>query len=463
MKSVISIFLLPGLFLLILAGLFLAGHWSLGDAERDWAGVSLQQKNSVEAEILSAFAQYQDEARRASQGAASAILNMTRDSGGGVPQQAFMEALAAEPLPSLTLEYYDSRGILTAWAGPAGPELGPGILDRMHRSYLDEGPIYSYLVITVPLFRGDAAIGHVVAKRLFTVSHPVNNRFVSSRALALSYQSLAEERTGLRLEFRIPDRRREHRPSLTDGDRASPEVGGEPDPGGAAFIVPLKGVSGAEIGYVVAPSPEKASFLEMTDATYRGWQNMAGIGFIASLVGCAAWRFRRSLSIPAYQLSTLASLWVLRYAMLAVDVPGSRDAGGLFDPSLFASSFGYGAAKSLGDMVISATLLAVTLASVLRMVLARGAAPLSPEREKARPGVAAAVAGVAGMVILLGLLGPLSRGFYAVIQSVVFDSRVDLNDPKVIYPGPPAGALLLGAILLVFSSLLGGIIFIMAA
>jgi two-component system nitrogen regulation sensor histidine kinase NtrY len=459
-KRVVPFLLFPGLFLLALAALFVAEDRALDSAESGWPDRSTEAKASTGEAILATFASYQEDAHREAQHAATAILNLHPDSAGGHNRGALFSALSAGRTMSITLEYYDSTRTLTAWEGPAGPEIDPGELDGRHRSYIDEGPIYSYLVIVVPVIRSDRVSGHVVAKRLFTVNHPVNNRFVSSAALAASFQSQVERAAGPGLAYLIPGHRTERTPSLTDAGGTGAV---EPPKGGETFIVPLKGISGNDVGYVVAPSPEKNAWLDQTGSAFRLWKSLALIGFLVSSIVSAAWRFRRSSSGKAYQLAVLAALWVLRYAMLAVDVPGSLNPWGLFDPSLFASSFGYGAAKSLGDMVVSAFLLAVTLAVALRMVLAPDASTLPPHSRIGPAKGWRAIAALLGMLVLLGLLGPLSRGFYAVIQSVVFDSRVDLNDPKVTYPGLYAGALLLGAILLVFSSLLGGILFMAGA
>ncbi len=456
MKSVLAFILPPGIFLLLLAGLFIAGDRSLGEADSDWPRISREQRQTLDAQLRQLFAAYQDEAHAASQKAAAAILMTGRDATGAASQGELFAALGEGGLQGLTLEYYDTAGVLNAWTGPGGPDLAPGALNGMHRSYLDEGPINSYLVIIVPVYRNERVTGHVVAKRLFTVNHPVDNRFISSHAAATSFQSIVGDEAGLELQFRVLTPRNDNRASLTGG--------AEGNTGDAeTFIVPLKSVDGRDIVYVLAPAPGRGSYIELIRGEFSRWEGLALSGFLISLIVVAAWRFRKSAGGLIYQSVLLGSLWVLRYLLVALDLPGNSEVGDLFDPGLFASSFGYGAAKSAGDMFFSGALLAITLAVLVRKVVAAEVPPVVSTGGDVRIGAARAVAGVAGFALLIGLLGPLSRGFFAVIQSVVFDSRIDLNDPRMVYPGLTTGSLLFGALLLVFALFLGGMLFILGA
>ncbi len=451
MKSLLPVILPPFLFLALLAGIVIDERLTLRETELHWAAVSRDLKAASDAGIRAVFAEFQGEAHRAAQRAAGSILELIQPSGAGPDRAALFDLLALERRPPLTLEYYDTTGALVAWSGPAGEEDGPVVADAGHRSYLEKGPVVSTLVVNVPLIRGGTVVGRVVAKRLFSDTHPASERRTGGRASIPSFERVAGDRTGLIVDVIVPGPRSDRRPSFNGAVTAE---------AASDLFVPLRGIDGSDLAYAVVRAPDQTSIAEQTGDRYRGWRGLASLGLVASIIGTAAWRFRTWRHHPAYPAALVGTLWILRYLVLAVDLPGRADPGELFDPSLFASSFGYGAARSLGDMVLSACLLALTLVVAFRFVVR----PKDAAGRRPVPGTAAgAVAGIAALIILTGLPGPLTRGFHAVIQSVVFDSRIDLNDPKMIYPGLTTGALLLGSLLLVFASLLGGMVFLLGA
>jgi signal transduction histidine kinase len=192
-------------------------------------------------------------------------------------------------------------------------------------------------------------------------------------------------------------------------------------------------------------------------ASYARWRNAALIGLLLSLVGAGWWKSRAASGRIWYQLALHGALWTVRFAMIALDIPASFDAWGLFDPSLFASSFAYGAAKSPADLVISAVLLAFTVSTLSKLSFTSAVARVTESRAGAKRSPFVIAVSFLTASALVALIGPLTRGFHAVARSVVFDSRVELNDPGAIYPGVAAAMLLLAALLLVYSLIQGAI------
>ncbi|HLB00358.1 MAG TPA: hypothetical protein VJO14_03140, partial [Bacteroidota bacterium] len=467
---------LLGSALIVLLGLLVTERWTLRADAASWAEIAAEKSRLLETDIVDSFSAFQDEALRSVRTAGASILAAGIDTNSAAGRERLFDLLAKSGIGGLTLEYYDWSGRLLAWSGPRGPDIVPQPLhdgipqgfprrrDNLQTSTLIDGPIYSYLVVTSPVFMWDSVIGRIVGKRLFTVNHPVNNRFLSNRAPAGSFQAIIEARTGVRVAFRI---RRGQGPGTAAGGADAPvalrEAGAESIPAESRLLVPLRNILGEEVGYVVAPRPDRAVHETHILGQFRKWENLAGLIALVLLL-LVERRISRSSTHPGATLFAVASVWIVRYALILTDIPGVFFGGELFDPTLFASSFGYGAARSLGDLLLSAIALTVTL--VVFHTLTMDTAPegaMARHRDRGAPRGIAKFIPLTGLAVLIGLLGPLSRGLYAIIQSAVFDSRIDLNDPRLVFPDPPMAVLLLGVFLLVFSSILGGMIFLTGA
>ncbi len=457
--------------LLVLAGLVVSERWLTGTGAGSWGETAAGWSRDIEREITGTFDAFQGEALRSVRSAASSILAAGVDT--NRDRARLFDLLGSLSNGALTVEYYDDSGQIIAWNGPRGTDIDPVALRGGGRedytaggvppqiSRLIGGPIYSYLVVVAPIFRHDSLAGHVVAKSLFSANHPVNNRFINVRALAGSYQSIVEERTGARVSFRI----RKVPAAKGPADRApsTPELNGsDPEnlPTGSPLLVTLRGISGEDIGYVLVPRPDRAIYEAGIRAEYGRWENLSGLAALVLILFMIGRTFPRRNGNRTFIIYLIGCIWAVRYAMVYTDIPAVFFGGDLFDPTLFASSFGYGAARSLGDLFLSALALASSMILLDGLVVNRAGTAGGGGADPRTRGGAATALSVLGLLVLIGLLGPLSRAFHAVIQSAVFDSRIDLNDPKLVFPGVPMAALLLGIALLIYSSILAGVTFL---
>lgn len=453
MKRVVPFLILPGLFLIGFAGSWFAGRAASDRITSEWAERSAALRRDAAVELSSAFAAFQEGLRLQAQEAAVGILTLRRG-GAGEPERAPLFALLAKTAGAgVTLEYYDRQGELLAWTGPAGSERDTALDARTPLSYIAEGPIHSRLVVVVPVISSGEAVGRIVGKRTFADRYPASLGAPGGGSAEAGFRPPAFDSPGPGIEYRIPDRSAGGGPSLSEGGNDA-GVG----PGGS--IVPLKGLSGADIAYAIVPDPSRAEVLASESANWSRWGSLAAAGFLVSMIG-SAWRaFRTELTGPWHRLGLIATLWIARYALLALDVPGELNPLGLFDPSLFASQFAGGAAGSPGDLVITAALLAFTVGVLLKGSLRAYDAGETAGGPRAPAGPLGKAVAAVWIVAVIGLIGPLTRGFHAVVRSIVFDSKVDLNDPKLVYPDLPAAALLVAALLLVVSMLFAGMAFL---
>src|SRR2546425_1181810 len=103
------------------------------------------------------------------------------------PSSTLFGSLIAHSNPDISVEVYDRTKRLLGWAGDRGPELDRSLLTTKAVSYVLEGPIYSYLIVSVPIVEQRDTIGFVAGKRLLDVNYPINNRFVNNSAFTSTF------------------------------------------------------------------------------------------------------------------------------------------------------------------------------------------------------------------------------------------------------------------------------------
>lgn len=306
------------------------------------------------------------------------------------------------------LEVHDRRGTLVAWEGRAGAgsvrELRLA-LDGQLASRVEPGTVFSFLAIVTPVRAEGRIIGAVLVRRTISQHYPLSDRFSEVEDLARSVST----ELGVEVEYLF-----------------GPDAAARRD--GRYVSAVLQGIDSTRVGVVNVMRPALSAALEATTTRFRLLTDalLSGLLLLAVVLLLA-----RSDSIPSAPLraaAVTAALWGARYALLWLGIPADFIAGGIFDPSAYASKFGGGLARSAGEMSITAFTLLVNTGFILRIVLHRvrhGSPWWRPGWLPVRLTLAAA------SVTLIYLL---LRGYGASVRSAVFDSRLHFTDPGVILP-----------------------------
>ena len=118
---------------------------------------------------------------------------------------------------------------------------------------------------------------------------------------------------------------------------------------------------------------------------------------------------------------------ILRFVFLVFDFPSRLFENELFSPSYFASTFGLGIMKSLGDLFITAVLILVFALFSSRWIY-----------EKIKSGdknnINAFFTGIV-VALLIVLFFYLSNIYAILIQTIIFDSNIKFLDKSTIIPG----------------------------
>jgi signal transduction histidine kinase len=423
-------FVIVILFLLIvLITAFTADHFYRNYLHDHWQTVSLNEEQEITAKLHSKLEFFQRETLESIEGVSKlSALQSTLAKRDTLSLIICFELLKRYAKPDLSMELYDIHKRLISWSGNRGPLVDTSQIKINENVFALQGPIYTYFMFSSPIIFGKNICGYIVGKRLFDVNYPINNRFINNNAFAGTFPR--------RLDFS---------PKFDFSSDA------ESSRDGRILSMELLGFNGTKLGYAYLQRPMLSAYVE-------GAHNflLSGINIILiilllivlirmySLTGAKANRIVHIL------LSTI-SIWLFRYALVWADLPSSIFSESIFDPAYFASPFGFGIAKSVGDVLISSLLL---LANVGIVVF-----PLFKELQRGEwttqfTSFWKKVVAIGFVPVLALMFFLLMRGYSATIHSAVFDSSLGYNDPSSMIPSLELAVMFLSLLLIGISLVL---------
>lgn len=325
------------------------------------------------------------------------------------------------------IEVYDRDGGLAAWSGRSGIAQRREIriaLDGQMTSYVTRTPIDAQLFVVTPV-RSDYGIrGAVLVRRQLEMDAPLARRFTSGPGLT----ERLEQKLGVPVTFDF-----------------SP--GAELSMDGRYASAVLYGIDSARVGVVSVMRPARSEYLDQIAVRFQKVDSVLVLSLL-SILAVGAWkRLNRFSALWVRLLGVTLLFWVMRYALLYLDIPSGFIAGSLFDPGRFASKFGGGLAKSVGEFLITVLFAAVSTAVIIRMI-----AGSSPEVVQHRVGRAVLRTIGAGVPLVILLYWSL-RGYAAAVQSAVLDSSIEYLNLRSIFPPQGQAVMLFNLLLLGFAFL----------
>ncbi len=309
---------------------------------------------------------------------------------------------------SVGVEVYDSRAHLLAWEGQSGRRFREEVtlaLEGKEVSTVDRSPVFSQLIVAVPINSFAKTVGAIVVRRAIEVNYTIENRFIKS-------EGLGEHLTGT---LSVPV-------SFDFSESASPS---ERDMVSSAI---LYGLDSSKVGVINIERPVLSGYLDAISSIYH---RLRSILLALCLIFLSLAAVRRSLLGSSLLLKSFLItfvLWVTRYGFLWIDFPSSLLQSGVFDPVYFASQFGAGMVKSIGEMTITSLVLGTNIGLITSLILQASRKSNPWWHPVNLPGKI--VAGFTATFFLFVLL----RGYAAVIRSAVFDSTLNFTDARVIVP-----------------------------
>lgn len=308
----------------------------------------------------------------------------------------------------ISAEVYDTTGALVAWQGRSAAVEEREIRNALRgvlTSYISRGEIFSYLFVITPIRHEGRIVGAALVRQAIEVNYPLSNKFITRAGLA---EQLSRD-LGVSVELAYGENAEGRR----DGRYVSTE---------------LHGIDNRKLATASILRLSRSAYLERVS----GWfHNARAALFIALLVVVVMLGLRLAETLRSVLwkcLALTALIWLARYALLWLDIPASFIHIDVFDPKHFASKFGGGIAKSIGEMTLSTLALLANTALVAR-ILRKRQQP-SPSALRRLPLPFRILVGAAITTVIFLML----RAYAATIRSAVFDSRLQFNDPKVVIP-----------------------------
>ncbi len=384
-----------------------------------WQSISAAEEQRSQNDVQSRFTTFQQETIRlveqieGLQGIHEVLANS--DNSSIVQLFGILKQMSRE---DLSLEVFDHDKHLLSWAGSRGPFVDSMAFTSVHNSFVSQGPIYSYLIVVVPDSVDGRILGYVVGKRLFKVNYPLNNRFVNSAAFATTFSKSFE--------------------TLPDFDFSAEA---KPQQDARTLSIVLRDIHDTPVGFAYLSRPV---LTDRIDEIHRQIRNVASL-IIIVLVALLVYKGTRWVRIIKNTFVRImmfsVCIWLVRYSFVVMNFPASFLHESIFDPAYFASPFGFGLVKTIGDMLISSLFLLVNIGVVAITIFRQ-----LNSSEGARVSISLAkrfIYATSGIVLLL-LIFLMLRGFASTVRSAVFDSTLVYNDPTSVMPSFELSAMLVG-------------------
>jgi len=349
-----------------------------------------------------------------------------------VPRKTFFDLLLSNKSDRLKLEIFDKDKNTIAWAYDYGPEVDTVHLKDNLSSYIVRKPLYSYLIVSNPIKYNDIIVGYLVGKRLFDVRYPISNRFINSNAFNFTFSSLLN----ISAQFNF---------TQLDNNVKEDNI----------IRVPLYSLDKNLLGYAELQSITISEIIEsFKDKMLFAKLILLTLAFISVVIILLKWRATNHKWLKPILI--VLSLWIFRYILVWLNLPQKIFTIATFDPQYFASDFGFGIAKSLGDLFLSSIISLITVGIIFKEVVGL----LINLEQRIKQTNFKKYFLIFVIIILIFLILSLLRGFAAIINSAVFDSNLEFSNATEVFPSFNLAVMLLSLLFAAITIILLNVVLI---
>ncbi|RPI18995.1 MAG: HAMP domain-containing protein [Ignavibacteriae bacterium] len=388
----------------------------------DWNRISVEKNNLIKDECTSLFNFYQAKTLN--------FANLTVKNKRLLSyfatqntKKSYETLLDMEHINEYNVEMYNSRLELFLFNGR---QLNPDISELKRAlngdkfSVVKEIGFYTYIIVYVPIYsltdtsnsNAKSIYDGVLATAiLLDIKYNIKNNFFSN--LGITQEIYDRHNTNVEFDFKSPANYSFIADSalIKEKDQYS-----------------LTNIVGDTIGKIYIPRLDKSSYILKVKEQFSGlldilvfMLNLTIILIVSHLIRNIKWNILKGLII-------VVLLLLSRFLWLAIDFPAQlidNSGAGIFSPLHYASGFGYGIARSLGDFLITSILVLISCAYIVSLVID------SYKKDSVKNHYLINIA-----IILFSVIAfiALLQYYGVIIQSLVYDSNFKYFDHSQIFP-----------------------------
>lgn len=392
-----------------------AGNFVVSNADQNWDKIENEKRESNKQEVIKVFDKKLNSLLQLSRRISSdstLIKLVTRNE-----NQAIFSFLLNEKIPpSRSVEILNRRLESLGFAGREIPlefYLLQKVLTGDTISVMKDIGFNSFLLIYLPItgLENNEIIGVIVTAELLDINSRIKTKFFEDKGITDEINRLtsttceifsANTITG---QVFIPDDKIENKDEIT-----------------------IYGLNGQVMCVVLLNNLNKILYLE--EIVLLQEKITSVIVFVLSLILIfISTKLLECFPNSAVRISLLGLfLLMIRYSWLQFGFPSATFDSEIFSPVYYASNFGFGIVRSVGELIVSSILLLFYILYISAVLMNRSNLRITPSRNLN------VVKLIAGSIIILVVFFLFIELYGKVIQSIIFDSNIKFLDKVTIIP-----------------------------
>ncbi len=297
-------------------------------------------------------------------------------------------------------------------------------------SLIKEIGFYTYLIIYSPVYEpkdNTQATGVLLTARLIDIKYQINNKFFRNTGLLNDINKIIQVT-----------------PEIFPANSISNSIDYDSSSLKENVKINLMGIDRNTIGILLFPKYSETVHVQDVDILAKRINSILIFGITIILIPVFLKLFAKSDSSLLKFIFFALLLTAIRYIWLEFFFPSKNIGTDIFSPGFYASSWGFGPAKSIGEFLIT---------SVFVMILSIYGISLVAKKSKQRRTLNKRHTFQMHLVnfVLILIFFTLIYIFGSVIQSIVFDSNLKFFDKTSIIPNPELFIIQLIILILSFS------------
>lgn len=400
---------------------------------QNWSEIE-NEKISMQRDIsVNLFNNYQTDLNNISENLTSGqdIIKLVQKSD---TKRLFDELLNLNLNNSYQVEIYNTRLELLAFKGR---RLDSDIyslqkcLNGKKYSVLKEVGFYTYLIIYSPVYdlkEKSQIVGIILTAKLIDIKYQINNKFFSNTGLLNDINKILKVT-----------------PEIIPANSISGNINFDSSMLIDNSAIELKGIDNGVIGILLIPKYSQLSHIQNVDLLTKKINSVLifGITIIIFLI-LYKYLLRINSGLLKFILFTLI-LILIRLLWLDFYFPSKTFESDIFSPGFYASTFGFGVAKSAGDLLISSVFILIISLYGISLAVKKNI------REKNKIIEENNLLIYSKCFFLIVLYFAILFLFGSVTQSIIFDSNLKFFDKASVIPNPELFIIQLTILILSFS------------